>query len=593
MHERCFGIPFCIGKEGLSMAISIALAGNPNCGKTTLFNHLTGSRQHVGNWVGVTVEHKTGFLSSRFGMEARITDLPGAYSLNPQSGDEAAARDFLSHEAVDVILNIADATALERSLHLTLQLLRLNRPMVLALNMVDEAEKLGVHLNPAALEKALGIPVSPICARTGDGVDLLMCRVLRPLVPPSPPVYTAAELAAIGCMQPSDPPLQKPDRWMLHPAKASMLFGMMMLGVFFLAFGSPGQWLSDRFVSLCEAGVSICSAVLKQLGIQGMLHGLIVDGALSGVSAVLGFLPTLLILFGLLSLLEDSGAMARMAFLMDPLLRRAGLSGRCFIPLMLGFGCSVPAVMSTRTLPSSRERNLAILMIPFIPCSAKAPVCAMLVQLLPAAYRFPTMAGLYGLGIGAAVFSAWLQNRLSPAKEVPFVLELPRYRLPSLRSVLCQLWQRVRDFLARAFGVILLSSVAIWFLQTFTLRLTPAPCLSDSMLGMMAAWLAHLFAPAGFGSLEASAALIAGLIAKENIAGVLGVLAGETPVFPTALSAFSFLVFAVLYAPCAAAFAAIRREAGTAHALLNALYQTTLAWLSAVLIFQLGRMAGL
>jgi len=335
------------------------------------------------------------------------------------------------------------------------------------------------------------------------------------------------------------------------------------------------------------------AAVLRQLGIQGMLHGMIVDGALSGVSAVLGFLPALLILFGLLSLLEDSGAMARMAFLMDPLLRRAGLSGRCFIPLMLGFGCSVPAVMSTRTLPSSRERNLTILMIPFIPCSAKAPVCAMLVQLLPAAYRFPTMAGLYGLGIGAAVFSAWLQNRLSPAKEVPFVLELPRYRLPSLRSVLCQLWQRVRDFLARAFGVILLSSVAIWFLQTFTLRLTPAPCLSDSMLGMMAAWLAHLFAPAGFGSLEASAALIAGLIAKENIAGVLGVLAGETPVFPTALSAFSFLVFAVLYAPCAAAFAAIRREAGTTYALLNALYQTTLAWLSAVLIFQLGRMAGL
>lgn len=572
--------------------LTIALIGNPNCGKTTLFNRLTGSHQHVGNWSGVTVEHKTGFLSARYGLKAQVTDLPGAYSLHPQSGDEAVARDFLNCKSPDVILNIVDATALERSLHLTLQLLHLNRPMVLALNMLDEAKKLGVHLKPAALEKALGIPVVPICARSGDGVERLMHCVLHASDPPVPSACTAAELAAIGCTSVSSAPLQKPDTWMQRPATAAVLFGLMMLGVFFLAFGPPGQWLSGRFASLCERGAAVCSSVLKQLGIRGMLFGLIVDGALPGVSAVLGFLPALLILFGLLSLLEDSGAMARAAFLMDPLLRPFGLSGRCFMPLMLGFGCSVPAVMSTRTLAGFHERRLAILMIPFIPCSAKAPVYAMLVQALPAPYRFPAVAWLYGTGVLAAVFSAWLQNRLSAEPQAPFVLELPRYRLPSLHSTLCQLWQRMQDFLARAFGVILLSSVAVWFLQSFTPQLVPAASAAESMLGLMAGWMSHLFAPAGFGSPEASAALIAGLIAKENILGVLAVLSPEKTVFPTPLSAFAFLLFAALYAPCAAAFAAIRREAGTAHALLNALYQTMLAWVVAVLIFQLGRLAG-
>ena len=380
---------------------------------------------------------------------------------------------------------------------------------------------------------------------------------------------------------------------MLRPWLAAIWFALMMLGVFFLTFGFPGQWLSAQFSVLCEKAVSLCSAVLKRSGMQGLLHGLIVEGALAGAAAVLGFLPTLMILFGLLSLLEDSGLMARAAFLMDPLLRRIGLSGRCFMPLMLGFGCSVSAAMSTRTLPDPHERDLSLLMIPFIPCSAKAPVYAMLVQSLPSPYRFPAMTGLYALGILAAVFSAWLHSRLSPRSDAFFLLELPRCRLPSLQSTLCQLRQRIGDFVSRAFGVIMLSSVAVWFWQSFTPRLLPAASLADSMLGRAAGCLSRVFIPAGFGFPEAAAALVSGLIAKENIAGVLRVLSHDASPFPSALSAFSFLVFSALYAPCAAAFAAIRREGGAARALVSGLYQTIFAWILAVLFFQLGRLAGL
>lgn len=579
------------------MSILIALAGQPNCGKTTLFNRLTGSAQHVGNWAGVTVEVKTGRLLSRYRADALIADLPGVYSLAPRSQDEKAARDFIHTRRPDVLLSIVDATALERSLPLVMQLRALGTPMVLALNMMDELRAQGGRIDVSRLESLLGIPVVPICARNGSGTDALVRRVIAAAHSPIAPMSTlsAEQIARRCCSGRLDDALTHTlDAVFLHPVFSLPLLGLMIFGMFFIAFGPVGNGLCNLFAQGCHRLMALLSAWLIRLGVADPLLGLMTEGALGGAVSVLTFLPMILLLFGQLSLLEDSGVMARMAFALDRPLSRIGLDGRCFLPLMLGFGCSVPSVMCARAIPDERQRRLTVRLAPFLSCSAKAPVYALFAQVFFKEHRLTTLCAAYALGMAAALLTG-LAARPADDSSADFVLELPRYRLPTLRNTGRLMLEKAADFIRRAFGVICLSSAVIWFLCAFNPALAPAASLEESLLGRLSLSIAPLFLPAGFGSPQAAAAVLAGLIAKENVISTLHVLtAGDiASAFSTPLCAAAFLAFFVLYSPCSAALSAMRRELGAWRAVWYALLQTILAWGMAVCIFQLGRLIGL
>lgn len=694
------------------MQYTFALAGNQNSGKTTLFNQLTGSSQHVGNWPGVTVEQKTGTLlhhhhgkQAHIGLPRRarrgnvpddcadvaIVDLPGIYSLSPYSMEEIVSRNFIVHDKPDVVINIVDATNLERNLYLTLQLLQLGRPVVIALNMMDEVRARGDVIDVKAMEKALGVPVVAICARKGEGLDELVRRTMecaeKKLTPPKTDICEGAAHKALhaivhlveetaeqhGIMPryaatklfEGDEPMQEElglsestrhiideiltqmeqeagmeraavmadtryrfiekmlatcytrgsrnantrtdriDQVLTHPVLAIPVFLLMMSLVFYITFGPIGTWVADSFAALVDNGIALLSAGLEGWGVSGWVHDMLIDGVFTGVGSVLSFLPTILILFLLLSILEDSGYMARAAFLMDKPLRKLGLNGRSFIPMMMGFGCTVPAVMSARSMNTQRDRRFTIMLAPFMSCGAKVPIYVLFASAFFDGNQFGVMCALYLGGIVMAILAGlFLKHFVFHGDAAPFIMELPSYRLPTVGNVARQMWDKAKDFLQRAFTVIFLATVVVWLLQNFTFRLQIADSIEESMLGVIAGLIAPIFAPAGFGTVEASTAVITGIMAKESVVSTLAVLAGVEAesaqmlasmhmLFPTTLSAVSFLVFVLLYMPCVAAVAAMRREMeSTRWALGTIAGQTALAWAVAVIIFQVGRLLG-
>ena len=700
------------------MHYTFALAGNQNSGKTTLFNQLTGSSQHVGNWPGVTVEKKTGAMlhhhhgqQTHLGLPRRfrrahengqavpdkysdvtIVDLPGIYSLSPYSMEEIVSRNFIVQEKPDVVINIVDATNLERNLYLTLQLLQLGRPVVVALNMMDEVRSHGDVIDLAAMEKGLGVPVVAICARKGEGLDELVRRAMDAAenrrIPPKLDICTGAAHKALHAIQhlveqpaqahgmtsryaatklfEGDAPMMEEldlsedtrhiieeilsamerevgmeraavmadtryrfiekllstcytrareegatltdrlDRVLTHPLLAIPVFLLMMLLVFYITFGPIGTWLADGFAALVQQGVDALAAALAGLGVAGWVRSLLVDGALTGVGSVLSFLPTILLLFLLLSILEDSGYMARAAFLMDKPLRKLGLNGRAFIPMMMGFGCTVPAVMSARSMNNQRDRRFTIVLTPFMSCGAKVPIYALFTRAFFAGHQVLVMSAFYLTGVAVSIIVGLVLKRTAfHGDAAPFIMELPAYRLPAPRNVARQLWDKASDFLKRAFTVIFLATMVVWFLQYFTFTLSPAPDMAHSMLGVIAGAIAPVFNPAGFGTVEASTAVLTGVMAKESVVSTLSVLAGVDPdsaqmvtalhaVFPTVLQAVSFLTFVLLYMPCVAAYAAMRREMESGRLATFAVAgQTVLAWCAATLVFQVGRLLGL
>lgn len=693
---------------------TFALAGNQNSGKTTLFNVLTGSNQHVGNWPGVTVEQKTGLLihhhhgedahfgkPSLFGSrradrdenrDVQIVDLPGIYSLSPYSMEEIVSRNFITLEKPDVVINIVDATNLERNLYLTMQLLQLGTPVVIALNMMDEVRAHGDVIHTEVLEKELGVPVVSICARKGEGIDELVrlsmkaaeekkptkpidictgaahkaLHAIMHLVEPKAQAaglstryaatkifegdepmqqllgLTADELhiideilgeaeASLGMERAAimadlryqyiEQALQKAvvrheatdkesvsdriDRVMAHPVLAIPMFVCAMLLVFWITFGPFGTWVADGFAALVDAGIAAIGAALARANVAAWLQDLLVSGVLTGVGSVLSFMPTIVILFMCLSILEDSGYMARAAFLMDKPLRKIGLNGRSFIPMMMGFGCTVPAVMSARSMSSRRDRRFTILLTPFMSCGAKVPVYALFTRAFFHDNLVLVMTALYVGGMLVAVAAgAILKHVLFHGDAAPFIMELPAYRLPTPRNVLRTMWDKAKDFIQRAFTVIFLATLVVWFLQTFTPRFEIAQTMPESILGAVAGFIAPVFAPCGFASPEAATAVLTGVMAKESVVSTLSVLVGVDAestamltalrgVFPSTASAMAFLTFILLYMPCIAAFAAIRRELESGRwAVLAVLGQTTLAWVLATVVYQLGTLLG-
>ena len=698
------------------MAYTFALAGNQNSGKTTLFNQLTGSNQHVGNWPGVTVEQKTGTLlhhhhgsQTHIGLpvtqrgsktenipekytDVTVVDLPGIYSLSPYSMEEIVSRNYVVKEKPDVVINIVDATNLERNLYLTLQLLQLGRPVVIALNMMDEVRSHGDTINLSKMQEMLGVPVVAICARKGEGLDELVRLATRAAeknqLPPDLDICAGAahkalhsithlveesarkhgmnpRYAATKLFEGDDPMLEeleigpdeehiigeilssmekemgmeraavmadtrytfieqvlskcytrgstdtvtltdKIDNVLTHPVLAIPVFLLLMLLVFFITFGPLGTWIADGFAELVDTGIAAIGTLLDNAGASPVVRGLVVDGILTGVGSVLSFLPTILILFLLLSILEDSGYMARAAFLMDKPLRKLGLNGRSFIPMIMGFGCTVPAVMSARSMNNQRDRRFTIMLTPFMSCGAKVPIYALFAAAFFQGNRFLVMSGLYLTGIVLAILvGLFLKKFVFHGDAAPFIMELPVYRLPTPRNVGRQLWDKAKDFLKRAFTVIFLATVIVWFLQSFTFSLTLTENIEESMLGKIAGVIAPLFIPAGFGNVEASTAVLTGIMAKESVVSTLAVLSGATEetlaassafaaVFPTTLSAVSFLMFVLIYSPCVAAIAAMRREMeSTGWAIATIAAQTGFAWCLATLVFQVGRLLGL
>ena len=658
--------------------LHFALAGNQNCGKTTLFNQLTGSNQHVGNFPGVTVDRKDGVIRGH--SEATVTDLPGIYSLSPYTSEEIVTREFLLKEHPDGIINILDATNIERNLYLTIQLIELNIPMVLALNMMDEVRVNGGTIQINDLEQALGIPVVPISAAKNEGIDELIDHCLHvarygevpermdfcdanafggavhrcihavihliedhakregipvrfaatKLIEGDPLILAALHLdqnevealehiisqmeeergldrmAALADMRfqfitalceetvvhPKESKerirSRKMDQILTGKFTAIPAFIGIMALVFYLTFGLIGSWLSD----LMELGIGyltdLCDRGLSIYGINPVVHSLIIDGIFAGVGSVLSFLPIIVVLFFFLSILEDSGYMARVAFVMDKLLRKIGLSGRSFVPMLIGFGCSVPAIMATRTLPSDRDRKMTILLTPFMSCSAKLPIYA----LFTAAF-FPNqgalvMIGLYFTGILVGILYALLLKKTCfQGEPVPFVMELPNYRMPGAKNVLQLIGEKAKDFATKAFTVIFLASVIIWFLQTFDTRLNLVTDSADSLLAMVGSWIAPIFSPLGLGDWRISTALITGFTAKESVVSTLTVLLGGSTAALSTLftpgSAATFLVFSLLYTPCVAAIASVQRELGGTWALIVVISQCAVSWLVAFL----------
>ena len=674
--------------------LTFALAGNQNCGKTTLFNQLTGSNQHVGNFPGVTVDRKDGVIRGH--AEATVTDLPGIYSLSPYSGEEVVTRNFLLNEKPGGIINIVDATNIERNLYLTMQLMELGIPMVLALNMMDEVRANGGTILVNRLEALLGIPVVPISAAKNDGIyelidpDIHVARYLETpgrvdfceagdqddsragavhrcihavvhliedharraglpvrfaatkLVEGDPLILSALELdenerdllghavaqlekesgldreAALADMRfafieklcaetvvhPHESREHKRsvaiDRILTGKYTALPCFLAILALVFFMTFGAIGAFLSDLLTIGIDAVTAAVDGALAAYGINPVVHSLVIDGIFAGVGSVLSFLPTIVTLFFFLSILEDTGYMARVAFVMDKLLRRIGLSGRSFVPMLVGFGCSVPAIMATRTLSSERDRRMTILLTPFMSCSAKLPIYALFTAaFFPRALRAPVMVGLYLFGILCGVLYALvLKHTAFKGEPVPFVMELPNYRLPSARNVAQLIWEKARDFIQRAFTIIFVATVIIWFLQTFDARLNVAATADASLLAMIGSLIAPLFAPLGFGDWRVSTALITGFTAKESVVSTLTVLLGgstaELSTLFTPATAIVFLVFTLLYTPCVAAIAAVRRELGSAKAAAGVVVlQCAIAWGMAFLVHLLCAAAGL
>lgn len=667
--------------------ITFALAGNQNCGKTTLFNQLTGSKQHVGNFPGVTVDRKDGAIRNH--PEATVVDLPGIYSLSPYTNEEIVTRELLLKERPRGIINILDATNIERNLYLTMQLIELDIPMVLALNMMDEVRENGGTIRVNELEAALGIPVVPISAAKNEGIDELVdhaMHVARYRERPGRLDFCDAEGSDNGAMHRcihaiihliedhavkykiprrfaatklvegdtlilealhldeneketlehiitqmeeesgkdrmaalADTRFQfieelcketvvKPNESKEHLRSLNMdklltgrftaipTFICIMALIFYLTFGLIGKYLSDWLEMGIAWVTDLCDKGLTAYGINPVVHSLVIDGIFAGVGSVLSFLPTIVVLFFFLSILEDSGYMARVAFVMDKPLRKIGLSGRSFVPMLIGFGCSVPAIMATRTLPSDRDRKMTILLTPFMSCSAKLPIYGLFAAAFFPNYAALVMIGLYlgGIVIGI-LFAALLRGTVFKGAPVPFVMELPNYRFPSPKSVLRLIGDKAKDFITKAFTVIFLASVIIWFLQTFDTRLNIVTDSSESLLALIGGWIAPILAPLGLGDWRISTALITGFTAKESVVSTLNVLLGGTTLDTlfTPFSAMIFLVFSLLYTPCVAAIAAVKREMGTRNAIIVACLQCGIAWLVCFVIRMAGMAIGL
>lgn len=664
--------------------VLIALAGNQNCGKTTLFNALTGSNQHVGNFPGVTVEKKMGAIK-KF-KEASLVDLPGIYSLSPYTSEEVVTRDFILKDHPALIVNIVDATNIERNLYLSLQLMELNTPMVIALNMMDEVIESGNSIDVEKLSRHLSIPVVPISASKNEGIDELI-RVIKKeikdneqavhldfckgevhraihsiahiiedhaneagyptrfaatkLVEGDAPMQQALHLhqddldiiekivesmedalgtdreAALADMRYSyieelvadcvvkhhDSTAQirseKIDHWLTHKYLGIPIFILIMLCIFYLTFGPIGGTLQGWMEELIAIASDALSQLLTTIHVSDWLHALVIDGICNGVGSVLSFLPVIVTLFFFLSLLEDSGYMARVAFVMDKLLRKIGLSGKSFVPMLIGFGCSVPAIMSARTLSSERDRKMTIVVTPFMSCSAKLPIYGMITAAFFPTHTALILISVYIIGIIVAILSAvLLKSTIFKGESVPFVMELPAYRIPASKSVVLHMWEKAKDFLRKAFTIIFVASIIIWFLQSFNFAFDFVSDSSQSILASIGTWLSHIFAPLGFEDWRASTALVTGITAKESVVSTLSVLTNTTSdaglsvalqsIF-TPLSAFAFLCFTVLYMPCVAAFAATRRELGSLkQALATVAFQTGVAYLVALLVFQVG-----
>lgn len=586
------------------MKTVFALLGNPNSGKTTLFNQLTGSNGHIGNFAGVTVEKKQAPLKKD--KSVTVTDLPGIYSLSPYSAEEIVTRNFIINENVDCIINIADATSLERSLFLTLQLIELSVPTVLALNMIDEADASGIFIDTKKLSHSLGIPVTKVSAIRNEGIDKLIKLAFSVSKAPKKPTYQSFESDASTkykiiekiCSEcvtkpgnQSKPQLlsRKIDAILTHKVFALPIFFIAIFLVFYITFGPVGNTFKSIFSAGIDYIIYLASTALASSNVSPHLHSLVIDAIFAGVGSVLSFLPTILLLFFMLSLLEDSGYMARMAFIMDKPLRRIGLSGHAFVPLLLGFGCSVPAIMSTRTLTNSRDRWLTILLVPFMSCSAKLPIYSVFVAAFFPSHGALVMMLLYIFGVIMGILSTlFLKRTVFSKHSMPFMLELPAYRLPTAKNVFRNMSDKAGDFITKAFTVIFPATIVIWLLQSFDMHFAMTFDASQSILAALGKALSPIFAPLGFGNWQTVTALVTGLGAKEAVLSTLSVLtnanASTLPYVLTKIfsphQALSFLIFTLLYTPCIASLAAIRREfCSFGKALLAMLYQTSFAWL--------------
>lgn len=661
-----------------------ALAGNQNCGKTTLFNQLTGANQHVGNFPGVTVDQKMGKIRSA--KDCSVVDLPGIYSIRPYTNEEIVTRDFILNQKPDGIINIVDATNIERNLYLTLQLLEMHIPMALALNMMDEVWGNGGSVDYKEMSEELGIPVIPISAARDEGIEELIDAIVtvsqKRMMPKimdfceqgpvhrcihavshqvedhaagigMSPRFAATKIVEndtdiiarlalseneLDMMEHSIVEMERDcgldrnaaladmrytfiekvcsrtvkkcqesrehirsvqiDSLLTHKYLAIPMFLLIMFAIFFLTFHVIGAALSDWLALGIDTFTAVCDRGLASYGINPVVHSLLIDGVFAGVGSVLSFLPIIVVLFFFLSILEDSGYMARVAFVMDKPLRKIGLSGRSFVPMLIGFGCTVPAVMATRTLSSERDRRMTIMLTPYMSCSAKIPIYSVF-----AAAFFPgreafVMIALYGMGIFVGIVSALILNHTSfRGRPIPFVMELPNYRFPSAKSVWQLLWDKAKDFIERAFTVIFVATILIWFLQTFDGRFNVVEESGESLLALIGRWIAPLFEPLGFSDWRVPTALITGFTAKEAVVSTLSVLTGTATAdlsrvlctMFSGLSAASFLVFTLLYTPCVAAIAAVKREMGSGiKAALVVVLQCVIAWFVAFFVYQIG-----
>ena len=680
-HVETDAAPLAGGKQ-----ITFALAGNQNCGKTTLFNQLTGANQHVGNFPGVTVDQKSGSIKGY--PETKVTDLPGIYSLSPYSSEEIVSREFILGEKPDGIINIVDATNIERNLYLTMQLMELDTPVVLALNMMDEVRGNGGTIDINEMEAMLGIPVVPISASKNEGIDELVAHavhIARNREKPGrtdfcrkdqhggavhrclhgimhliedhaatagiPLRFAASKLAegdervlkalnlsenekeiiehiisqmeaergldrsaaiadmrfdfiqrlcAATVVKPKESReherSRRADKFLTGKYTAIPAFVCIMALIFWLTFNVIGAWLQG----LLESGIDWLTievdAWLIYFNVNPALHSLIIDGIFNGVGSVLSFIPIIVTLFFFLSLLEDSGYMARIAFVMDKLLRKIGLSGRSIVPMLIGFGCTVPGVMAARTLPSARDRRMTIMLTPFMSCTAKLPIYGFFTAAFFPGKGALIMVALYFTGIIVGILAALVSKGLMFRGEaVPFVMELPNYRMPGAKNVARLLWDKAGDFLQRAFTIIFIASIVVWFLQTFDFRLNIVDDSHDSMLAVIAGFIAPLFAPLGFGDWRISTALIAGFMAKESVVSTLSALLKDAEAITsilTPLSAISLLVFCLLYTPCVAAVASIKRELGGRWAMFVVIGQCLIAWICAFIVRMIGMAIG-